>query len=198
MAGKAKEVKVSADELKKVYDAVQHTDEFDWNGSHVIVKKNIGITDMIQFVHDVSSTCFSTNDGEYLPEVFDFVVRCATLDRYTNIELPEEIEDKCSVLYGTDIYMMVISHVDSVQYNVLLEAARKKVDYVAQSNIEALTKQINDIDAKFDEIADQLNKLFENVDGDSLNDALKAISNGDFNVNDIVNAVMANRNSAVI
>lgn len=194
-AKKEEEIKVlTLDDFNKVYDSMSDMhDDVEWSGLKLRIKKNITLQEMIRFVEHVSTYCFANENGEYMPEIKDFAVRCETLETYANIKLPEDIEERCKLVYCTDIYLTVISHVASEQYNALLMAVNKKVKHQAASNIEAVAHQINDIASKFTEIEEGISKLFDGIDADTINGIAGALANGKFDEDKLAKAVLAQR-----
>lgn len=191
----SEEMKIlTIDDFAKTYDEASTAyDTVEWNGLSVIIRKNISLQEMVRFVERVSTLCFSGDSGEYLPEIQDFAIRCETLETYANFRLPDDIEERCKLVYCTDVYLTVISHVASEQYNSLLRAVAKKVKHQANSNIEAVVKQVNELVAKFSGLESDLNKLFSGIDADTINGIAGAIANGKFDEEKLAKAVITQR-----
>ena len=177
-------------------NANTQVNEFEWNGIKLSVNKTISFGKMMEFVRNVTDSCFAIDTGEYLPEIVDFAEACSILEFYGNIELPDDIEEKYQIVYCTDILMAVITHVNTDQLEDIIDAVNKKIKHRARSNIEALTKQMNEAIGTFNSLEESLSKVFAGVDGDTITSLVKAMSNGGFNEDKVVDAIMAKRNVA--
>lgn len=148
-----------------------------WNGLEIEVKKVLPLAQMLGFVEGVVSSCFDSDTGEYKPEFKDFLIRCAIIEMYTNIEMPENVESKYRLVYETDIMQSIIPSISRSQYDVIMEAIDKKIEHTAQSNIQALTQQLNEIANKFAELEDSFSKVFDGVDSQMITDMASAVTN---------------------
>lgn len=190
---------ISADMFDKIIgDTYTPVDEFEWCGITLRVKKVLTLMETMEFVRNVADSCFARDTGEYLPEIFEFAEACSILEFYGNIELPDDIEKKYQIVYCTDILDAVVAHVDINQLENIIDAANKKVKHRAKSNIEALTKQMNEAISQFASLEESISKVFAGIDNDSISSLVNAISNGGFNEERVVDAIMAKRNVAAV
>lgn len=166
--------------------------ETEWCGIPVLIKKHLSFVSMLEFVDSVVESCFAEDTGEYLPEIKDFAVRCAILTIYSNFSLPDDLERKYSLVYASDAISFVLDFIDLDQFHQMLTAIDKKIEHRAQSNIEALNKQMNEIAANFNVLEDKLSNIFGAVDGDTISKVAGAIANGSFNEDKLVQAFLGN------
>lgn len=189
--------KVSVNALERVVKSTfTPTTQVEWNGIALEVKKVLSLNEMLEFVSNVVESCFSSDTGAYLPEVKDFAMRCAVLEYYGNFSLPENTEYKYELVYGSDAVMFVMQHVDGYQFNEMMSAIDKKIEHRAQSNIEALTKQMNDVINGLSEIEKSVSEIFGGVDNATITKIAEAIAGGSFDESKLVSAFMEQRNSA--
>ena len=109
---------------------------------------------MLSFVDGVVSGCFAKSDNRYLPEVRDLFFRCSLVEFYTNIVLPESVEEKNQIVYGTDIIDLILQNIDRGQFRAIMDGIEKRVTYLVNTDM----KRIED-DAEL--IVKQITEQFE-------------------------------------
>lgn len=169
--------------------------EVKWKDTKIKVQEHLTFKAMLLFVNDVVSSCFVFDTGEYIPEVKDFAISCALIKYYTDFELPEDLEEKYNVIYGTDITAQVENFVDEYEYSKIMEAIDEKINNLTQSNVKALDKQINKIVESFSSIEEKLSNIFKDIDNDTISKIAGAITNGSFSEDKLVQAFSKNMNS---
>lgn len=181
--------KLSFDEIKNVIPANdENYATVDWKGIKFRIKTILSLEEMMGFVHGVVTSCFAEDTGEYLPEIKEFAVRCAVLEDYGNIELPDDLNEKYALVCGTDIVDCIAGSVDSTQLEDILNAIDEKVEHIAQSNIEALNKKMAEVVAKFESLEANISKVFSAVDADTVTKVASAVASGAFDEKKLVQA----------
>lgn len=184
-----KKSSISIENLKKAIETeYQPVTQVEWRGLAIPVKHHLSISEMMEFTNGVVNSCFVVNSGEYIPEVKDFATRCAILEFYAGIILPRDLEAKCDLVYSSDIISHIVQHVDGAQFNSMCAAIDKKIDNIAQSNIEALNKQMEEVVAGFKGLEEKLSGIFGGIDNDTISKVAGAIANGSFDENKLVEA----------
>lgn len=169
--------------------------DVDWRGITLHIKKCLSLETMMTFVSDVVSSCFAANTNEYLPEIKDFSTRCCILENYAGFILPKSLDEKYEMVYSSDIVSFVVQYVEHGQFNAMLAAIDRKIEYQAQSNIEALNKQMNEVIAGFDALERNLSSIFGGVDNETITKIAGAIANGNFDENKLVKAFVEEMNT---
>lgn len=181
--------KLSFDEIKKVIPADdENYATADWKGIKFRIKTILSLEEMMGFVHGVVTSCFAEDTGEYLPEIKEFAIRCSVLEDYGNIELPDDLNEKYALVYGTGIVDCIASSVDSTQLEDILNAIDEKVEHIAQSNIEALNKKMAEVVAKFESLEANISNVFSAVDADTVTKVASAVASGTFDEKKLVQA----------
>lgn len=173
--------KVIAESYKSVVDA-------DWNGLELHIKRYLSLEEMMMSVNNVVLTCFAPETGEYLPEIKDFATRCCVLENYAGLALPSSLNEKYKIVYGCDIVPFVMQHIDKNQFNAMLSSINKKIEHKAQSNIEAINKQMNEIISGFSELEENVSKVFKDIDNGTITKIAEAIADGNFDESKLVKA----------
>lgn len=187
---------ISIEELNKaIAEDFTPVVEIDWRGLTLHIKKYLSLEEMMTFVSDVVSSCFAANTNEYLPEIKDFTTRCCILESYAGIVLPKSLNEKYEMVYSCDIVSTVAQHIESMQFNAMLAAIDRKIEHQAQSNIEAMNKQMNELIAGFSAIEKNLSGIFGDVDNETITKIAGAIADGKFDENKLVKAFTNNVSS---
>lgn len=189
--------KISIKEFKKaIAEDYCSAVDVEWRGLHIHIRPCLSLKEMMTFVHDVVFSCFAENTREYLPEIKDFAIRCSILENYAGFTLPKDISNKYELVYGTDIIPFIIQHVEQAQFNNMLASIDKKVEHLAQSNIEALNQQMGQVVARFEALEENLSKIFSGIDNKSIVKIAEAIAGGSFDENKLVQALSQNANKS--
>ena len=112
--------------------------DITWCGYNVAIKRFISFTDMLSFVDGVVSGCFAKSDNRYLPEVRDLFFRCSLVEFYTNIVLPESVEEKNQIVYGTDIIDLILQNIDRGQFRAIMDGIEKRVTYLVNTDMKRI------------------------------------------------------------
>ncbi len=172
MANKMKKVSIS--QMDKIVKGLGNTEAtFEWNGIEVVVKTLLSFQEMMEFAGRVKASCFV--DGEYLPEVRDFAIRGCIVDMYSNIRLPDNLEHKYEILYRTDICQEIVKYINSEQYEQLLVAIDDKINVEADSNINDLRKNVEEMAVELNRLMTSANALFDGIDQDDIKTVFNAI-----------------------
>lgn len=138
------------------------------------IKHFISNAEMLAFVRDVSSQCF-TADGEYHPELFDFLVRANTIAYYTNLELPEDTEKVYRLAILSGLYEDIIDEVEHRQYDTMIEGARLKAEHMAQQNIQAVNAELSRVTGALSTLAEQASSFAKDVNPETISSLISAL-----------------------
>lgn len=155
-----------------------------WHGIDVEIKKSIDLHLAYEFVNQVVNSCFDEDDGGYIPEIKDFAIRACTVEKYTNITLPENVEKLYDLMYMTDIYDLVRDKINRKQLNALVRAVDDKIEYRTDSGIMVIRKAADDVRA----LTKQFANLFGGVTPDDVQAITKAVIDGRLDEEKLVKA----------
>ena len=190
------EKRISIEDYKKaVAEDFEPIVNVDWRGLTLHIKKCLSLEEMMTFVSDVVSSCFAENTNEYLPEVKDFSTRCCILENYAGFVLPKSLSEKYEMVYNSDIVSFVVQYVEHMQFNAMLAAIDHKIEHQAQSNIEALNKQMNEVVAGLSALEKNLSGIFGGVDNETITKIAGAIADGSFDESKLVKVFTADISS---
>lgn len=168
-----KDGRISVSLLEKIVkDKYSPTSTVTWNGLEITVKESLSFKEMILFVDGVVKGCFAYDDGAYMPEVKDFVIKCSILEDYTNLTLPQGIERKYDIIYHSDIADVIMSKINASQYYEMITAIDKRIDAIVNANVDNFNKQVNSMNDAIDRIEEQMKTSLEGVDLEALSKML--------------------------
>lgn len=178
MATKPNKVKkISILSLEKIMkETAKPTSEIKWKGLNIVIKHTLPLKEMLEFVNDVTKICFAAETGEFLPEVKMFAVKCCVLERYANFNLPSNVERRYNLVYNTDVYEVVMQHINHEQFNEIMDAIDDKVDNAAQANIEAINIQMAEVYNQFNNLQAEINNMFAGINPEDLSKFFGAVS----------------------
>ena len=190
------ENKINIDEFKAAINAISTPDAVvEWHGIEMTIKRLLSLEEMLTFVNDVVSSCFEEKTGEYIPEIKDFAIRCSIMESYAGFVLPSDLSEKYSMIYNSDIVSFIVMHIDKNQFESILSSIDDKIEHLAQNNIEAINKQMNELIAGFSTIEQNLSNIFGNVDSDTISKIAGAIVDGSFDEKKLVDAFKVPENN---
>ena len=169
----------------------------EWNGIKFKIKPTLSIKESMEFINNVIDSCFSDDTGEYLPEVRAFATKLNTLEKYTDIEIPEDINISYSLCYTNDLFNVIDENINYDQFLDIESAIYSGIKYRIDANIAAATKQINEVYSAFENLNDKVSELFGAIDNDSISKLVGAIGDGGLGLNEdkLIKAIMNNKDS---
>lgn len=180
---------ISVTSFEKVMkETKQEPMSFEWNGLDVIVRPVLPLTAYLSFVDNVVQVCYDEESSEYLPEAKDFAIRCCVLEIYANFSLPSNTERKYDLVYNTNAFDAVVSHIDAVQFGQILHAIDKKIDILTQSNLAQVTKKVNEMIATIEQMQEKFTDAFQNIAPEALDGFVSAVAGGEFSSDKLVKA----------
>lgn len=175
MAKQIKAKKISVSEFERISKEIERTDNVNWCGNELIIKKFLSLSEAMNFVQNVVDSCF--DNGVYRPELKAFAIKLNMINYYSNLSLPSNFERSYEYIYTTDICQTIKLVISGRQYDELIRAIDEKISSLVAANTSAIHKQASDIIASLDNISSNIGTLFENLSSEDITAALKAIPN---------------------
>ena len=194
----AKAKRVSINALEKAIENAAYKNECtaEWNGVPFVITKRLSLVEMMKFVDNVSKLCLS-EDGVYLPEVMNYAIGCNILERYANFTLPSNIEKRYDFIVAcADLIESIVAVVDESQFKSIMRGINDKVDYMAQSNVEKITKNIEDLFRSLEEMEKKLEPIFGDLDSDTVKAVMRSVSENGIDEGKLMKAYLESRNTA--
>lgn len=193
-------MKISGNELTDVINKcgdLNHVQPFgcdvEWLGYTIHVKRFLDFMDMMGFVNGVAAGCFAKSDNSYMPEARDFFFRCHIVEYYTNIELPDNLEEKNQLVYGTNIIEVILRNVDMGQFQAIIDSIDKKVANLVDINVKQINDEAEFIYNQIKELYEKLTEVFSGIDKETMTSIAQAVIGTTFDEKKLIDAVIAAR-----
>lgn len=154
----------------------------------ITVKKTLSLSEMLSFVDGVVNSCFLEESGEYMPEIKHFAIQHGIIEYYTNIELPEDTQEKYDFLMRSDIIKIISEMIDKEQFMDMMESIDCKIDHISRANISILEKQMVDLQHMVTNMIEKFTGALDGIDMDVLNAINSSYMNGDIHPEKIYQA----------
>jgi len=166
-----------------------------WNGIEVDITPTLPLMDVLTFVDTVVKTCFSEIDGAYMPEVKDFAIKKCILEMYANFTLPGDVAESYALIYESDAVDFVLQHINSVQFEEIIQSADEKIRHLAQANIETAYKQLDELYDAFDNLQNQIANAFSGINAEEINMLANVLTSGQIDEGKIAEALIKKHKS---
>lgn len=183
------ESKVLFEEVLNATDGEATSTTITWNGLDIEVKKTISLTEAVILVDNVVSASYSSTTGEYRPDFQHFTFEAAIITFFTNIELSNDSNAIYQILYGTSLFDTIRQSISQKQLSMLHTAVEKRVNYLNNSNIERVAKEINRLIDSMNAFDEEAKRLLEGISQEDINKIMSAFSSGEFNMDKLVTAI---------
>lgn len=96
------------------------TKEITWRGRPITIKEQISVQEYLGLIQHILRDCIRDENIAY--EIVDFVTRVNIIGSYCFIDLPKDAQKLYDIVYGTDLYSEVTSHIKEWQLKNILNA----------------------------------------------------------------------------
>lgn len=163
---------------KIVKEHFQNEATIQWHEAEVRVKRTLSLKEMLSFVDEVVGSCFHDELG-YMPEVKDFAIKSNILTRYANFSVPDNLEHRYQMVYGTDAVDAVCAVIDTTQLQEIVNSINDKIRFLCDSKATMIQERINDVLNTMEKMRDNTKSIFDGITQNDLKNLMGAItSNG--------------------
>lgn len=185
-----KEQRISINALEKIAkEQFQETTTKKWFDIEITIKRSLPLTEMLEFVQEVSEACFTT-DGTFVPEIMDFAIKSGILTHYANFTLPSNLEKQYWLIYSTDAIEAVCECINNAQLQEIVDAANRKIDHMCDTDIVATRAKLNELYSAFEKMGEEFSNMFSGVNPEELRNMISALGNSDVSEEKIVSAYL--------
>jgi len=196
--------KVSVSQLKKLITPVEET-VVDVCGLQVKVKPILTFADTIGFTSEAVRSIIDEVDENVAYELYDFIIKSLTLKYFTNISLPNDINEQYQLVYETQLFNNVVQAIDDKFYTNLIKAVNNKIQFELQKiqnhikvKSDLYISQIKDEVQKMLNVYNTIAELYQNTDPDMVNTLIpKLVNLPKLDEKEIVKAVIESRSQNI-
>ena len=191
MAEEIRNEVVSDNKVKEILDRdfKYKESEVDWHGLKIKVKFRIGFEDVYKLVNHIVSGCFG-EDGEYVPEAREMATKVAMLSCFTDLEWPEDIDDKYLLVCGTDLVESVFDCIDPAQVAQIYKMIADKIGYELEMRTLEIDAKLGKVVDEFESITKLLGDTFGGINNETIERLASAIQDGAFDEERLAKAVL--------
>lgn len=170
------------------------TDE--WNGITVTIRPSLPLVDMIYFVDEVVDACFS-EDGDFMPEVIDVLIKRSILSRYANFNLPIDLRKAYELIYHSDAFEFVVARINSNQITEIINAISTAIKYRCDSNITEMRKQLSNLLLMMSDMGEKFGNVFDGLSTEDVSNLIKTLASPNLDEKKLVDAFLSKENEEV-
>lgn len=142
------------------------------------VKRYLTLGEAMLFVDYVVKGCYGSN-GEYMPEIRNFLTDCAVLAFYGGLTLPEDIQARYDmVTRGKKLTLEIKNAVDYDQLEEITDAITERINIINAMNAHQVEQRLNEIVAAFEDVTNKMTGLFGGIDVKDVENVIKAVGDG--------------------
>lgn len=95
---------------------------YNWHGKQIKIRQLLSQDECIKVADDICSM-ITTEDDKIVSDLYEYIFMMLVVLAYTNIELPDDPEEKVKLLFYSDIYDVILlnsnkKQIDSIRYAV--------------------------------------------------------------------------------
>lgn len=183
--------RISADVFVANYATTDEYKEFEFCDSTFMLRETVDFGSMMRIVNTVVKACFIDN-GEFRPELKDFVFRCKVVDEYTNIQLPDESYEQYRFVYESGVFGAVMSAINKEQVNAIARSIDEKIEYIAESNVNELEIKLNELYNSTKSLIDMIETSMNSIDSDTITKIASVFSeDGSLNTEELAKVLIS-------
>lgn len=184
------EKRISINTLDKVMKEKFDNQTIDmWNDIEVVMKRNLSMTETLEFANDVVMSCFSDSNG-FIPEVLDFAIKSNILTKYANFTLPDNLEHRHEIIYCSDAVSFVLQHINMEQLREITASIDRKIAYICNTNVMGIQKQMAELVGAFEKMQESTVNMFSSITPDDMTKIIRALDKGGFSEDKLVQAYL--------
>lgn len=186
---------ISIEESKNVIDGfVENEVTVNWHGNKLVIKRTLTAMEMLQIVENVTRGSFNDDNASFTPELTDFVFLREVVEKYTNVDIPQDVEDLYALLYRTDIIDVIMDNINGRQFTKMYNAITTKIKYISETNVERIAAQMGDAVKQITDLVSNFASIMDGVTADDVTNLISAVSGiGSIDEAKLVDAVIGHQ-----
>ena len=143
-------------------------------------------------VEAIVNACFD-EDGTYRPDMIDVASRIGLIAAYTDVEMPENFEDKCTFVFVSGIFEAIVNEINCYQRDAIMRAVDETIRYRIRTNTNAIESSLITAAGEMNAVIGQFKEMYAGVSGDDMKALIGAISNTKLDEKKLVKAITDKR-----
>ena len=144
----------------------QNEATIQWHEAEVRVKRTLSLKEMLSFVDELG----------YMPEVKDFAIKSNILTRYANFSVPDNLEHRYQMVYGTDAVDAVCAVIDTTQLQEIVNSINDKIRFLCDSKANLIQERIDAVLETMEQMSNSTKDVFGGLSQNDLAALMSAIT----------------------
>lgn len=99
------------------------TDEIKWRSHNIKIKHTLSINEYLNVMQRIAQDCkVSGTENVVRIELIDFAIKTSIISAFSNVKLPENINDLYYIVYGTDLYDVICKNISKIQLESIISS----------------------------------------------------------------------------
>lgn len=171
---KSKKVRISNNVVEKSVNAQNEATNVSWGGIDFVVKKTVPLEDEIAIIVSSVENVF-LEDETYMPEAAEMTMCVLIVEKYTNVEMPEDIQKQYDLIFRTDFMNHVLENIDKSQVDRIVSAIDERVHHRRDCLVTGVEQRVQDAINSFEGSMSRLTDLFSGISHEDISMLTKSL-----------------------
>lgn len=159
----------------------------NWLGKEIVIKKNLALYEVLNFVDDVIDNCYQGDDVKtFMPELKDYAIKFCMITFYTNINLMVNSDDVSANVNGSftpddfiiksGVTDVIKQYINIRQFDEIILAIESKIEYINQTYVAGVMSDVSKINNIIEDAAPLLESLSTDESKAKFNELMDTIA----------------------
>lgn len=158
-----------------------------WYGVDIEIRPTISLVDAAEFISNIVSAAIS-DDGDYMPEFVDFVMRCNVLTKYANFTISDNTEKTYDLVYKTNAFDTVVEQINKRQLDAIMNSSMQKIEFEKQVALSNITRDTIDAIEAINKMQRQMEEILDGISNEDMQRFVNAIGENEIDYDELVRA----------
>jgi len=190
------EKKIPFETIRNILDErIAEVDSFDFYGTEITVKRMIPFDAYCTAIDRIIDSCYDSESGEYLPELRELSTRMVIMAYYTNLELPEDMNELERMMFCGELMAHIYDLINPVQLRELHQAVSKRCEIRNEANRRYFDSELYKVIDGVNAMSSEIRSFFGGISDKEMKRLAKALTSGKINEEKLVDAVIKAQNT---
>lgn len=158
-----------------------------WYGIDIEIRPTISLVDAAEFISNIVSAAIS-DDGDYMPEFVDFVMRCNVLTKYANFTISDNTEKTYDLVYKTNAFDTVMEQINKRQLDAIMNSSMQKIEFEKQVALSNITRDTIDAIEAINKMQRQMEEILDGISNEDMQRFVNAVGENEIDYDELVRA----------
>ena len=167
-----------------------------WYGVDIEIRPTISLVDAAEFISNIVSAAIS-DDGDYMPEFVDFVMRCNVLTKYANFTISDNTEKTYDLVYKTNAFDTVMEQINKRQLDAIMNSSMQKIEFEKQVALSNITRDTIDAIEAINKMQRQMEEILDGISNEDMQRFVNAVGENEIDYDELVKAFSERGNELI-